>query len=220
VRMTVNGRFLAAIATCSLLGACASPQPVPHTGLASAPYLKPNAEDDSGNIPYRYSTQANWATYSKVIIDPVVAYRGTDNQFGDMSESDRAALAQYTQSQFTAALAKRFAITNTPGPDTLRITLTLTGAAISTPVLSTFAHLDMAGNVYNGVQAVRGKEGMMTGWVMYAAEIRDTSTGQLLEAFETKQYPNAFNVMATFGSLGAAKVGIDKGADTLVAQLK
>jgi hypothetical protein len=213
-------KSLAALATCALVAACASPKPVAYSGLASASYLKPNAQDDAGNVPYRYSTQVNWADYSKVIIDPVAVYQGADNQFGDMSENDRVSLSHYVQAQFTVALSKRFAVTSTPGPGTLRVKLTLTGAATSTPVLSTFAHLDIAGNLYNGVQAVRGKEGMMKGWVMYAAEVQNAATGQLLEAFETKQYPNAFNVMATFGPLAAAKTGVDKGAGTLVAQMR
>ncbi len=60
----------------------------------------------------------------------------------------------------------------------------------------------------------------MTGWVIYAVEIQDASSGQLLEAYEEKQYPNALNPMATFGSLAAAKTGIDKGSDALANRLQ
>ncbi len=210
----------ALLVLCVLLAGCMSAQPVPYTGIASVAYLKPNLHDDTGRIPYLYSTQVNWSAYSKVIIDPVEVYKDTDNQFGDMPESDRGALARYMQAQFTSALAKRFTITNTPTQETLRIKLTLTGAATSTPVLSTFSRVDMAGSLYNGVQAVRDKEGLMTGWVMYAVEVRNAATGQLLEAFTAKQYPNAYNIAATFGSLAAARTGVDKGADMLAARLK
>jgi hypothetical protein len=55
--------------------------------------------------------------------------------------------------------------------------------------------------------------------VNYAVEIYDASTNRLLNAYVEKQYPNAMNVKSTFGSLGAAKTGIGKGADALVAQL-
>ncbi|WP_321800152.1 DUF3313 family protein [Burkholderia sp. BCC1988] len=43
---------------------------------------------------------------------------------------------------------------------------------------------------------------------------------RLLTAYVTKQYPNAMNLPAAFGSLSAAKTGIDKGADALVSQLQ
>jgi hypothetical protein len=58
------------------------------------------------------------------------------------------------------------------------------------------------------------------GSVSYSVEIYDAASNLLLKAFVTKQYPNAMNIVATFGSLHAAKTGIEKGADALVASLK
>jgi hypothetical protein len=86
-------------------------------------------------------------------------------------------------------------------------------------VLSTFTRFDLAGSLYNGVQSVRGGEGLFTGSVIYAVEIYDAATDRLLTAFVTKQYPMAYNIGATLGSLAAAKAGIEKGADTLLEQL-
>ena len=162
----------------------------------------------------------DWQTYSKVIVDPVAIYRGSDNQFGDMSQADKAALANYMYIQFAEKLRSRFALATDPAPDTLRVKLTLTGAATNTPVLATLSRFDLAGGLYNGVQAVRGGEGMLTGSVTYVTEVYDASTNRLLSAFVTKQYPNALNIGASMGSLAAAKVGIEKGGDALVAYLK
>ncbi|HWT99240.1 MAG TPA: DUF3313 family protein, partial [Terriglobales bacterium] len=69
-------------------------------------------------------------------------------------------------------------------------------------------------------QSVRGGEGLMTGSVLYAVEIYDAETTRLLAAYVTKQYPNAYNVGATMGSLAAAKTGIDKGADALATEVR
>jgi hypothetical protein len=146
-------------------------------------------------------------------------YQGSDNTFGNVSPADQAELATYMQATFAKKLLSRFTITNTAGPNTLRIHLTLTGAAKSTPVLSTLMHADMAGNLYNGVQAVRGGPGAMMGCVIYSVEIYDAGSNQLLESYVTKQYPNSENIAASFGSLEAAKTGIDKGANALVEQL-
>ena len=162
----------------------------------------------------------DWQTYSKVIVDPVAIYRGSDNQFGDMSQADKAALANYMYIQFAEKLRNRFALATDPAPDALHVKLTLTGAATNTPVLATLSRFDLAGGLYNGVQAVRGGEGMLTGSVTYVTEIYDASTNRLLSAFVTKQYPNALNIGASMGSLAAAKVGIEKGGDALVAYLK
>ena len=212
-------QLLLAVACASSAG-CASVQPVAYSQVASSPNLKPNPQDESGRVPYRYSTEVYWPDYSKLIIDPVVAYRGADNQFGDMSEEDRADLVNYAQAEFARKLQSRFALTDIAGPSTLRLRLTLTGAATTTPVLGTVTRFDIAGGIYNVVQTVRGREGSFTGSVFYTVELYDAPSNRLLDAYVSKQYPSPMNIAASFGSLGAAKTGIDKGADALVAQLK
>ena len=213
-----TAKKLHVLAAFALLAGCAGPQPVAYRGLASSSYLKPNTGGPA-KVPYAYSTPVNWQNYSRIIIDPVTIYQGSDNQFGNLSQAGQSDLANYMQTQFSKKLADHFTITTTPDANTLRLKLTLTGAEKSTPVLSTLMHVDLAGNLYNGVQAVRGGQGLMTGCVMYSVEIYDSQSGQLLDAYVTKQYPNSENVVASFGSLAAAKTGIDKGANALVGQL-
>ncbi|MBN3730717.1 DUF3313 domain-containing protein [Burkholderia sp. AU31624] len=205
-------------ALCVVLAGCAGVQPARYSSIESSPYLRSDPQDKSGRVPYRYALPADWHTYRKLILDPVAIYRGTDHQFGDLSDQDKTTLAAYMGDTFAKKLSKRFELTNTPGPGTLRVKLTLTGAVTTTTFAGAFAHFDLAGNVYNGVQAIRGREGAFTGSVMYAVEIRDAATNRLINAYVTKQYPNAMNIGASFGALSAARTGIDKGADALVAQ--
>ncbi|MEA1652645.1 DUF3313 domain-containing protein [Nitrospirillum sp. BR 11164] len=212
-------RLLLPLAACALLAGCGGIEPAPYRDIASASYLRPNPSDDTGRVPYRYAAAADWRAYSKVIIDPVAIYYGADGQFGDMEEKDKVELADYMQAEFRERLATRFLIVGTPAPGTLRVHLTLTGATTTPAVIGPFSHFDLAGGLYNGVQAIRGRQGMISGSVVYAVEVHDAASGKLLSAYITKQYPGAMNVGASFGSLGAAKTGIDKGADALVAQL-
>ncbi|URK86252.1 DUF3313 domain-containing protein (plasmid) [Rhizobium sp. RCAM05350] len=210
----------ALIASCTTLASCTTPSPTVYSGLASASQLQPNTQDRTGRVPYRYQASVDWRQYSKIIVDPVTVYDRPDSQFGKVAEKDRAFLASYMQDQFTDKLKTRFSIVNTPAPGTLRLHLTLTGAKTTTAVLGPATRLDMAGGLYNTVQAVRGQEGSMTGSVNYAVEIYDAPSDRLLSAFVTKQYPNALNIGSTFTALDASKVGVRKGADALVAQFK
>lgn len=216
----IKTRYLLSLAVCAILTACGSPEPVVYRDIASSSLMRPNPGDDTGRVPYSYSTRADWRAYDKAIIDPVAVYRGSDHQFGDMPEKDKAELARYMQSRFTRELMNRYQITNAAGPGTLRVKLTLTGAETNTAVVSTFLRFDIAGGLYNGVQAVRGREGLMNGSVIYVVEISDASSGTLLDASVAKQYPGAYNIGATIGSLAAAKTGIDKGAVALSEQLR
>ncbi|HKT26584.1 DUF3313 domain-containing protein [Dyella sp.] len=213
-----NRRQLLAAAVCIAMSGCASVKPVPYSGIASSSYLSPSKH--SSRVPYRYDTAVSWRSYQKMIIDPVTVYQGPDNQFGNMREEDKTALASYMQNAFAGKLGKRFELVNEPGPGTLRLKLTLTGAKTTTAVLGTFTKFDIGGGMYNSVQAIRGREGLMNGSVIYSVEIYDALSHQLLSAYITKQYPNAMNVGASFGALKAARVGIDKGANALAEQLR
>ncbi|MDA9417501.1 hypothetical protein CO683_28555 [Bradyrhizobium ottawaense] len=212
-------RGLGTLVLCVAVAGCASIAPVPYSEMASSAYMAPDKSDVSGRVPYRYSTPVDWRIYNKVILDPVVIYRGRDHQFGDMSGRDKATLAAYMQNCFADRLRGRFVLAREPGPNTLRIRLTLTGAVANTPVLGTLSRFDLAGAVYNGVQAARDGEGTMTGSVVYGVEIFDATTSRLLSAYVTKQYPAAYDIKATAGALAAATAGLDKGADALMAQL-
>ncbi len=209
---------LLALCACVALAACAGTQPHPYAGLQSSSQLTPSPGDDSARIPYRLSKHTDWGRYSKLMLDPVVIYRGTDHQFEEVSEQDKTALANDMRARFSAKLATRFQLVSAPMPNTLRVRLTLTGAKATTRGLGTFTRFDLAGGPYNAVQAIRGKEGTFTGSVSYAVEIFDASHDELLEAFVAKQFPNAWNLGATFGRMDAARTGIEKGADELMGQ--
>ena len=213
------GYHAAVVAACVALGACASTQPVRYASLESSSQLQPNTSDRSGHVPYDYSSHVDWSQYSNAVVDPVVIYRGQDAQFEKVSEEDKQALANYMQTQFSEALGSRFSIADRPGDRTLRVQLTLTGAKTTKQFVGTFTKFDLAGGPYNVVQSIRGKEGALSGSVSYAVEIYDASSDRLLAAYVAKEYPNAMNVKATLGALGASKVGIKKGAKDLLARL-
>jgi hypothetical protein len=205
--------LLFAAAAVLTLSACAGVQPVAYTGISSASQLTQNRGDDSSKVPYKYAAPVVWSRYTQVLLDR------NDNQFGDMKDVDRAALAEYMGETFSEKLAARFNVAKQTGPNTLRVKLTLTGAEKTTLLVGQVMHFDLAGNLYNGVQSIRGGQGAFSGSVSYAVEVYDGASGQLLKAYVSKQYPNAMNLPAAFGSLSAAKTGLDKGADALVAQL-
>ena len=215
-------RFASPVAAAALtlsLAACSSPtRPLPYKGLDSSPMLRPS-EKPTGRIPFEYSSPTDWRRYSKVMLDPVIIYRGPDNQFEKISEDGKQELASYMQAEFGQALQQKFARSWMPGPGTLRITLTLTGAKPTKQFIGTFTKFDLGGGPYNVVQSIRGKEGLMSGSVSYAVEVYDSQTDVLLAAYVSKQYPSAMNVKASIGALSASKTGLKKGAADLLARL-
>lgn len=202
------------------LTACSTTQPNRYEGLASSNQLRQNRDDRQDRVPFSVERPVSWGSYSRVMLDPVTIYGGRDAQFDDISLAERRELSEYMFSTFAEQLSPRFQLVHAAQPGTLRIRLTLTGAVPNTPVVSTFTRFDLVGAPYNAVQGIRGKEGAFIGSVMYSVEVFDASSGELLNAYVAKQFPNAMNVAATVGRLKAARVGIDKGAEELVGLLK
>jgi hypothetical protein len=182
--------------------------------------MSTNQRDTSGRMPYQYKAENNWSRYRAFMMDPVAVYDGADSQFEEISEEDKEELAKYMQVEFAEKLSKRFRDSVVPGSETLRIKVTLTGAKANTNVLNTVLHFDLLGGPYNAVQAMRGKEGMLSGSVSFAVEIYDSSTNALLGAYVAKQYPNAWNLTAGMGAMAASRVGAQKGAEQLLAYLR
>lgn len=220
--MTKLSNAMFSLLCCALVGlaGCASKPPAAYADLSSASQLRPNLQQDAERTPYVYAPSVSWGDYSSVLVEPVAVYRGLDHQFADLPEADKQELARYMAAEFSQVLGQRFKRTTSPGPQTLRLKLTLTGAQTNTAVVSTFTRFDLVGLPYNAVQGVRGKEGIFMGSATYAVEIHDAQNQRLLKAFVTRQYPNAMNIAATFGALHAAKTGIDKGAQELLAALR
>ncbi|MDH2432032.1 DUF3313 domain-containing protein [Pokkaliibacter sp. MBI-7] len=222
IYMLLPAVFLVAIFM-SLSG-CTTPDPIRYQQLSSSSYLQGNRDDSDRHVAFDY-TQAqpqaiDWQQYHQLILEPVSIYRAPDNQFVDLEESDKVALAHYMQQQFGDRLRSRFQLVDHEGPATLRLKLTLTGAEKTTPVISTVSRFDIGGGIYNGVAAMRGREGLFTGSVIYAVEIYDASSNQLLNAAVIKQYPSPMQLSATIGALDASKAGIDRGAEALLAYLR
>ncbi|MGC4252373.1 MAG: DUF3313 domain-containing protein [Sphingobium sp.] len=208
-RRIATGITLALLVT---LGGCASLSPVAYSGLASSSKLRPSAAGPTSRTPYAYDTDVNWRRYYKAILDPVEIYDGPDAQFVKLGMEDREKLADYMAEQFSLELGKEFELTDSAEAAALRVHLTLTGASPSKAVLGPLSRFDLAGGSYNAFQGIRGKEGTMTGSVIYAVEIYDSMSNKLLHAEVAKQYPNALNIGASFGALTAPMTGIRKGA--------
>ena len=219
MRKTLPTCCLTFLIACLTLAGCASTQPTAYAGLASASQLKANPDDTSGHIPYRISTRTDWHPYTSAIVAPVVVYKGPDAQFEDISDEEKVTLAHYMNDQFKQALKKRFDIVDSPAAHTVLVKVTLTGARTTTRFLSTATRFDLVGAPYNIVQSIRGKEGSFTGSVSYAVEIFDATSLVLLDAYVTKQYPNALNVSASLGKMDASMTGVQKGAEALVERL-
>ncbi|MCH4091872.1 DUF3313 domain-containing protein [Acetobacter sp.] len=201
-----------------MLDGCTTADPVKYTSLQSSSQLSPK---EKGEFKYQYTaSDADFSKYKSAIIDPVEIYHGDDAQFGDTSGKDQRYIADYIDKIFPKEISRDYNLVQSPGPDTLRFHITLTGVKKSIPVLSTLSHLSSVGLVANAGLQAAGENGTAYGAVYYAVEVYDAATSRLLYAHVTLQTPDALDFTASFGYLDAAREGVRIGAHHLIRKME
>ncbi|MGV0820303.1 DUF3313 domain-containing protein [Martelella sp. AMO21009] len=216
----MSTRYLALMIFTSALGGCASSPPHLYQGIASSAQMSVNSNDMPQNTPFAFTGDLRkLASHSSVVLEPIEIYRGPDNQFDNLSSSQIQELSAYAERAFSEALSKHGILAEHSSSTTLRLRIVLTGARLSVPVLGTVTKVTPVGFALNGVKAVAGKQGRFTGDVIYVVEFRDGTSGELLWAYISRQFPSAVDVGASIRPLDAAKAGIRQGADILAKDI-
>lgn len=138
--------------------------------------------------------------YHSIIVDRTAVYTGSDAQFDGIDSSDRQKFASMTTAALTSELGKAFPIVSKPGPGVLRLKMTLLGVDKTKGGVATATRATPVGLAMSAVKSLRGKEGSFTGSVLYAVELSDSRSGDLLIAAVRRMSPDALDVPATLGT--------------------
>ena len=143
-------------------------------------YLLRAGEKGEARLVYK-NPQADWASYDKVIIDPVMIWKDARTQ--DVSRADLQRLADELWSKIREALGQDYAIAYHPGPGVMRVTVAITEAEASNPALDTISSVVPQLRLLTGAKGLvaGGKPGFV-GAASIEGKITDAKTGTLLLA--------------------------------------
>lgn len=200
-----------------ILAGCSSQEPRTTGGLDESVPL--NRSQDPGTLVYRSPTLQT-GKYKLLLIEKTEVYTGKDADFGKTSEADKQRLANKVTEDFTSVLTKRnYPLTAEPGPGVVRLRLKLTGVQASRSVASTALRVTPIGLGISAAKEVEGKSAAFVGSVTIAGEMIDAQSGDILGAFVATESPIALDVTSGLGSLRAAELGIERGADNFADAL-
>jgi uncharacterized protein DUF3313 len=210
------------LSTCCVvltLAACSSPTPKTTAGLGDNLPLAPGQYP--GTLVYRSPTlQTGTGKYNSLLIDAADIYRGADADFGNASQADKERLAAKLTSDFRAALSKHsYALASQGGHGVVRLHLTLAGVKESKPVAATVLRLTPLGLGMSAANTVAGHSSALVGSVTVAGELIDTESGEALAGFVATESPIALDVTSGLGTLRAAELGIERGAEEFATDL-
>lgn len=131
--------------------------------------------------------QANFAKYTKIMIDPISLMGSEDSKLANLPKEDVDALLSYLDGKLREELSKDYAIVNTAGPDVMKLRVALTEAKGARVVLNTISSVLPIGIAISVLKLAATGTHTSVGEVNVEAEILDAQTGQqLLAAMDTR----------------------------------
>jgi hypothetical protein len=176
--------FLIAVACSIMVAGCAETKrarDVEHKGyLIDASILEKGGEDEA---LYRYiNPKADWPSYSKILLDPVINLRGAELAKEGVPLEDLQRLADNFYLLLYKELETDYEMVTEPGPRTLRIQVAITDMQESWATTDTITSVIPVGMAISaGSEFVTGKPSFV-GEATIEGKVTDARTGQLLGA--------------------------------------
>lgn len=125
---------------------------------------------------------ATWSQYDKILLDPITLWVGAESGIGELPKSDRQMLADRLYSVFYTRLDKDYEMVQSPAPGALRLSLALTGAEQSSPVLDTISTVLPQALILSGLKKGLTGRPAFVGAARAELKMTDATTGELLAA--------------------------------------
>lgn len=164
-----------------------TPAPPPSSGFLGSDYslLQPAAAGSDQMAMLRYlNPNANWGSYSKVMVAPVTFWAADDSK---VSAADQQALCDYAYNVFKTDLAKNFTIVDEPGPGVLKFSAALTDATSAVPVLRSVSVVVPQARALSIVKMAATGTYAFVGSAQGEAKLTDSVSGQLLAAWSDER---------------------------------
>jgi len=175
---------LIAVACSFVFNGCAGTKrarDVEHKGyLVDASILKKGTKDEA--LYVYHNLKADWPSYSKILLDPVLNLRGAGLEKEGVPLEDLQRMANNFYALLYKELDNDYEMVKTPGPRTLRIQVAITDLQESWATTDTITSVIPIGIAISaGSEFVTGKPSFV-GEATLEAKVTDARTGQLLAA--------------------------------------
>jgi hypothetical protein len=164
-----------------------TPAPPPPTGFLGNDYslLTPPAAGSDQEAMLRYvNPNANWGSYSKIMIAPVTYWAADDSK---VSAADQQALCNYLYGVLTRDIAKTFVVVDQPDPGVIKLSAALTDATSAVPVLRSVSVVVPQARALSMIKMAATGTYAFVGSAQGAIKLNDSMSGQLLAAAVDKR---------------------------------
>lgn len=197
------------LAACLLLAGCAGTKQartVEPSGFLQDLYPQMReGKGDEALLVYR-NPHVDWptkATYKKVLLDPVMIWRGKDSKSQGLDQKDAQVIADSFYALLYQELAKDYEMVTEPGPKTFRMQAALTEAEQSRPVLDILSSVPAPFNVAfvaSTIKTLSTGKPLFKGGASIEAKVMDADSGEVLAAAVDRRVGGRFLDREVFDS--------------------
>jgi hypothetical protein len=164
------------------------------------------SQDKANTETWTYAQpRSAFLKYRTVIVDPTVVYQGPDAQFEGIEQADRIKYAGMITDELRSEIAKTFPTPAKPQADTLRVRVTILGGKKTMGGVATATRVTPLGFATSALKSAIGKSGSFTGSLLYAVEVFDAKSNELLLAAVRRRTPDPLDVPATISTTETVK---------------
>jgi hypothetical protein len=160
---------------------------------------------DEALLVYR-NQQVEWsekATYDKILLDPVMIWRGTDSKVRGLDQKNAQVIADAFYAILYQELAKDYQMVTEPGPRTFRLQAALTDAEPSLPVLDIISSVPAPFNVAfvaSTIKTLATGKPLFKGAASIEGKLMDGVSGEVLAAAVDRRVGGRFLDAEVFDS--------------------
>ena len=183
-RFNVLIRGFVLLALAGLLAGCAETsqaRSVKESGFLGDYSMLSEGKEGKALLVYQ-NPKANWASYDKVMLDPVTVWMGAGSQMVDVSPEDQQQLATLFYIKIKDALQADYKFVSAPGPGVLHIQVAITEADRPNAVMHTVSNIVPQMMVMSNVKKLATGTQAFAGTASVEGKITDGASGQLLFA--------------------------------------
>lgn len=213
---------MAMLGVAAMLSSCTSTSQMRSTKatgfLANYSQLQ-EGEGDEAQLIY-IKPGVRWASYNKIIIDPITAYAIPGNPLAKLPKDQLNGLATYLYATLSEQLGQDYQIVKTAGPGVMRLRVAMTEAGAGKPVMGVLSSVVPVSVAISGLKTVATGSGTGTGSARVEMELLDSTSQQRLAAAVDAQAGNKRDFFGNFNKWDDAQDAFDGWAAKLRGRLQ
>lgn len=161
----------------------------------------------------------NWASYNKIMIDPIKAYAIPGNPLAELPKEQLTALVNYLRAALQEQLGQDYKIVQAAGPSVLRLRVAITEANAGRPVMGVVSSLTPPGIAISALKTAATGKGTGVGSARLEMELTDSQSKQRLAAAVDAQSGNKRDFFGNFNKWDDAQDAFDNWSTKLKERL-